>query len=287
MTNPGKKRILIIGHKGQLGSLLMQTPSPHERVGIDLPEHDITHVDDVLSTLRQLRPDAVINPAAFTNVDAAESNPDLAYAVNAHGAGNVARGCHELGIPLIQISTNEVFDGTAHHPYDEWDQPHALSTYARSKLAGERAVRFYHDDVRIVRIAWLFAPGGNNFPAKIVAAARKHGALRVVEDEIGNPTYAPDLAAALFRLLDVSAAPGIYHITNSGTCSRYQFAVETLRQMGMNDVPVTPISHDQWPRPSQPPLRAVLANRAAARLGIQLRPWQEAVADWARHERSA
>ena len=217
-------RILIVGHKGQLGQTILATPTEHEFVGIDLPEHDITDADDVIPTIETLAPDAVINPAAFTNVDAAEANPDLAYHVNAHGAGNVARACHALGIPLIQISTNEVFDGTrVGQPYDEWDQANATSTYARSKLAGENAVRFYHDNVLIVRIAWLFSSGGNNFPGKICAAADKHGALKVVDDEFGNPTYAPDLAQALIALLDQQAPPGIYHITNGGSCSRYEF----------------------------------------------------------------
>ncbi|NOZ50265.1 MAG: dTDP-4-dehydrorhamnose reductase, partial [Chloroflexi bacterium] len=232
------KRILIIGHKGQLGQTIMAMPSHYEHLGIDLPEHDITDPADAIPTLLDLHPDAVINPAAFTNVDAAEANPDLAYGVNAHGAGNIARACHQLGVPLIHISTNEVFDGTAAQPYDEWDQPHALSIYARSKLAGEQAVRFYHDDVRIVRIAWLFAAGGNNFPGKIVAAAQKYGALRVVDDEFGNPTYAPDLASALLRLLDVEVPPGIYHITNAGVCSRHEWAAEVLQQMGMGHMPL-------------------------------------------------
>lgn len=275
-------KILIVGHLGQLGRILITAAPHHELLGIDLPDHDITNAADVIPTILNLAPDAVINPAAFTNVDAAETNPDLAYRVNAHGAGNVARACRRLGIPLIHISTNEVFDGTrAGQPYDEWDQTNALSAYARSKLAGEKAVQFHHDDVRIVRIAWLFAPGGANFPGKICAAADTHGALKVVDDEFGNPTYAPDLAPALFALLDRQAPPGIYHITNAGACSRYEFACEVLRQSGRGHIPVTPIPHTAWPRPSQPPLRALLANRAAAALGIQLRPWQEAVAAWA------
>jgi len=276
-------RILIIGHKGQLGQTLMAASTAHELIGIDLPEHDITDAADVIPTILALAPDAVINPAAFTNVDAAEVDPDLAYSVNAHGAGNIARACHELGVPMIQISTNEVFEGTAETPYDEWDQRKAKSVYARSKLAGENAVRFYHDNVLLVRIAWLFSPGSNNFPGKICAAADKHGTLRVVDDEFGNPTYAPDLAPALLALLDRQAPPGIYHITNGGSCSRYEFALEALRLTGRVHIPVTPIPHTDWPRPSQPPLRALLANRAAAALGIQLRPWQEAVAEWAQH----
>ncbi len=280
-------RILIVGHKGQLGRTLYHLASGHEHIGLDLPEFDMTD-PAAMGMIDDLRPDAVVNVAAYTNVDGAEANPELAYAVNAHAVGYLARACHRLRVPLLHMSTNEVFDGTALRPYDEWDQPRPLSAYACSKLAGENAARFHHDHILIVRIAWLFAPGGVNFPAKILAAADKFDpaapgpGLRVVDDEFGNPTYAPDLAPALFTLLDRSAPPGIYHLTNTGMTSRYEFAREVLQQSGRGHVPITPISHDEWKRSSQPPLRAVLANRAAARLGITLRPWQEAVVDWAR-----
>ncbi len=283
--NKSDMKYLIIGHKGQLGRLLFGFPSGCEHIGVDLPEHDITDAQAVVDLVLDQQPRAVINAAAFTNVDVAEVNPDLAYAVNAHAVGHLARACHRLDIPLVHISTNEVFDGSGDKPYDEWNQPHALSTYARSKQASETAARFYHDRVIIVRIAWLFAPGGNNFPAKIVAAADRHGALRVVDDEFGNPTYAPHLTSALFTLLNRDAPPGIYHLTNDGMCSRYEFACEVLRQSGREHIPVTPIPHTEWQRPSQPPLRAVLANRAAAALGITLPPWQEAVAEWAKLEK--
>ena len=278
-------RILIVGHKGQLGRLLYDFPTGHEHVGLDLPEFDMTAAEAVLDTLDELRPVAVVNAAAYTNVDGAESHPDLAYAVNAHAVGHLARACHRLDIPLIHVSTNEVFDGVAAMPYDEWDQPRPISAYARSKLAGENAARFFHDLVLIVRTAWLFAPGGNNFPAKIVAAADKHGALRVVDDEFGNPTYAPDLALGILALLERSAPPGIYHLTNQGVASRYEFALEVLRLTGRGHIPVTPVPHTAWQRSSQPPLRAVLANRAAAARGVELRPWQEALADWAEKEK--
>lgn len=283
-------RLLIVGHKGQLGRTLYNQTSQYDHLGLDLPDFDMTDPAAVLSTLGDLHPDAVINVAAYTNVDGAETNPDLAYAVNAHAVGHLARACHRLGVPLLHISTNEVFDGAGQRPYDEWDQPHPLSAYACSKLAGENAARFYHDQVLIVRIAWLFAPGGVNFPAKIVAAADKIDpsgpGLRVVADEFGNPTYAPDLAPALLALLDLPAPPGIYHLTNSGATSRYEFARQVLQQSGRGHIPVVPIAHTEWQRPSQPPLRAVLANRAAARLGIALRPWQEAVREWAGVQRS-
>ncbi len=277
-------RILIVGHKGQLGSILYNYPSEHERLGMDLPEHDITNASETQYALRQMRPELVINTAAFTNVDAAESNPDLAYRINAHAAGNLARACRDLGASLIHISTNEVFAGDrGGQPYDEWDGPDNFrgSAYARSKLAGEYAIRFYNAEIHIIRIAWLFSPGGVNFPAKIVNAADKLGALKVVDDEFGNPTYAPDLAEALYKLIDLKAPPGVYHLTNSGAASRYEMARETLRLTGRGHIPIEPIPHTAWQRAATPPLQALLANRAAAALGITLRPWQEALADWA------
>ena len=276
-------RILIVGHKGQLGRILYDFPSEHERLGMDLPEHDITNAQETQYALREMRPQIVINTAALANVDAAESQPDLAYRINAHAAGTLARACRQLGASLIHISTNEVFAGDREEPYDEWDTPDNVhgSVYARSKRAGERAIRFYHDDIRIIRIAWLFSPGGVNFPAKMVDAADKHGALKVVADEFGNPTYAPDLAEAIYKLIDTKSQPGIYHLTNSGVASRYDVAREALRLTGRGHVPVEPIPHTAWQRATTPPLRAILANRAAAGLGVTLRPWQEALADWA------
>ena len=273
--------ILIIGHKGQLGRRLYEFPTDFEHVGLDLPDFDMTDAPAVADTLAEIAPKIVINAAAFTDVDGAEANPDLAYAVNAHAVGHIARACNRLGVPLVHISTNEVFDGAARHPYDEWDQTSATSTYARSKLAGEQAARFYHDQVMIIRIAWLFAPGGNNFPAKILAAADKYGELRVVDDEFGNPTYAPHLVRGIYGLIGRSVPFGIYHLTNQGTCSRYEFALEVLRLSGRGDIPVTPIPSSEWSRASRPPLKAILANRAAAAHGIELPPWQEAVAEWA------
>ena len=187
---------------------------------------------------------------------------------------------------MVYISTNEVFDGIAQSPDHEWDVPNPISVYARSKAAGERVVRTLLQRFYIVRVAWLFAPGGNNFVSKIVAAARKHGALRVVGDEFGNPTYAPDTAAAIARLVETDHF-GIYHFTNSGFCSRYEFAREALRLAGLGQMPITPIAASEWPRLSTPPLRAVLANVAGAELGITLRPWQEALAAYFEEEVSA
>lgn len=272
-------RIAITGARGQLGRQLMAAFAGHELWGLDLPDDDITQ-PALGRALADWRPDLALHAAAYTDVDGCETDPELAFRVNAVGAQNVALAAQRAGAAMLYISTNEVFDGARRDLYREWDQPAPMSVYARSKAAGEQIVRdllagrFY-----IVRIAWLFGPGGVNFVTKILAAAAQHGALRVAADEFGNPTYAPDLAAAIVRLVETGHF-GVYHLTNAGFCSRYDFAREIMRLAGRADLPMTPILSADWPRPSRPPLHAVLANTAAANLGITLRPWQAALAEY-------
>jgi dTDP-4-dehydrorhamnose reductase len=178
---------------------------------------------------------------------------------------------------MVAVSTNEVFDGTATGPYQESAPANPINPYGSSKRTGEQmAVRYIADKLYIVRTAWVYSPGGNNFPAKIIAAADKHGELRVVTDEIGNPTYAPDLAAAIVELIQTRTY-GIYHFTNAGYCSRYDFAKEILRQSDREGIPVHPITLTDYPRSSTVPPFAPLANINGAELGIELRPWQEAL----------
>lgn len=195
----------------------------------------------------------------------------------------MALACLEADAALVHVSTNEVFPG---HPgvfYREYDLTDAASVYARSKLAGENAVMQIARRLYIVRVAWLFAAGGVNFPAKIVDAADRLGVLRVVNDEFGNPTYAPDAAAAIAQLIETGRY-GIYHLVNDGWCSRYEFAQQVLAHSGRNHIALTAITHKEWQRSTQPPLHAVLVNQAAAALGIRLRPWQEAVEAYCRQE---
>jgi dTDP-4-dehydrorhamnose reductase len=275
--------ILIIGSRGQLGQAVrsVYATQPGNRVTEwHRPERDITQpaiVDHVV----QLRPAVVINCAAWTNVDGAEAQPAAAYVTNALGPHYLAEGCRRCGALLVQVSTNEVFAGIPSVFYWEYDQPQPGGVYARSKRAGELAVLQSGARALIVRVAWLFDPGGTNFPSKMIAAADKHGSLRVVSDEIGNPTYAPDAAAALARLIEAER-PGIYHLVNAGHTSRFDFAAAVLQASGRGAVPLTAIAHTEWPRPAPPPLHAVLINQAAAALGITLRPWQEAVVEYAR-----
>lgn len=272
-------RIVITGCKGQLGTALQEVLVGDTLLDMDLPEYDITRRASVEQVIRDFRPDVVINAAAYTNVDGCERDPDLAYRVNALGAQNLALVCQRCSADLVHVSTNEVFDGTKTEPYLEFDPPHPINAYGRSKAAGERLVQMVWNRVYIVRTAWLYARGGQTFPYKIITRAREHGVLRVVTDEISSPTYAPDLAAAISQLIRTGQY-GIYHFTNAGACSRYDFAVKILQLAGMGHIPVEPITSDQYSRLSTPPLYSPLRNFCGAELGITLRPWEEALEDY-------
>jgi len=268
-------RIIVTGATGQLGTA-MQAALDEAGLGfINAPRWDITDPQTV-SRLADLRPEVIIHCAAMTNVDGCARNPDQAYHVNAFGTQNVALACQRAGAAMVHISTNEVFDGTATEPYREFDPPRAINPYGASKLAAEQIAGRLLNRLYIVRISWLFAPGRRNFVSKMVELADQHGRLRVVTDEVANPTYAPDLAAAIVRLIQTEHY-GIYHLVNEGYCSRYEFAVEIMKRSGREHIPVEPITSDQFQRASTPPPFAPLRNTVGAALGITLRPWREAL----------
>ncbi|HIE38467.1 MAG TPA: dTDP-4-dehydrorhamnose reductase [Anaerolineales bacterium] len=272
-------RIFITGCKGQLGRTLNDVLAGEVLAGCDLPELDIVDRAAIGAAIAGFAPDVVIHAAAWTDVDGCARDPERAYRVNGLGTQNVALACAQVGAPMVYISTNEVFDGEAAEPYREWDPIHPINPYGRSKAAGEWFVRHLLTRFYIVRTAWLYAPGGRNFPHRIIQLADERGALRVVTDEVGNPTYAPDLAQALAALIRTGAY-GVYHLTNAGHCSRYDFAREILRITGREQVPVEPIPLAEFQRASAPPPFAPLANTAGAALGIALRPWEEALAEF-------
>jgi dTDP-4-dehydrorhamnose reductase len=272
-------RIVITGCRGQLGQALEAELGEHQLLCLDLPYCDITDPACLLDTLAAFQPEVVIHAAAMTDVDGCEHNPEAAYRVNTWGTQNVAVACSRLGAAMVHISTNDVFDGTLGRPYYEWDRPSPRSVYAQSKAAAEFYVRSLLNRFYIVRTAWLYARGGNNFVTKVVAAADRHGRLRVVTDEVSAPTYAPDLAVAVSRLIEMGHF-GIYHFTNAGMCSRYEWARELLRFAGRAHVPLEPITSDQWQRAAPPPLYTPLANVSGAALGITLRPWEDALQDY-------
>lgn len=271
-------RVFITGCKGQLGRALNAAlTETHTLAGCDLPALDITEREAIHAAIADFAPDVVIHAAAWTDVNGCARNPDKAYRVNAVGTQNVALACAASDAAMVYISTNEVFAGQAEAPYREWDPPHPINPYGRSKAGGEWFTRHLLTRFYIVRTAWLYAPGGANFPHRIIELADELGELRVVTDEVGNPTFAPDLAEALGRLIETEAY-GVYHLTNAGHCSRYDFAREILRISGRDDVPVEPITLDEFERDSTPPRFAPLANTTAAALGIRPRPWEEALA---------
>jgi dTDP-4-dehydrorhamnose reductase len=271
-------RVVITGHRGQLGRQLVAAFGDHDLLNLDLPCDDITD-PAVSACIAAHQPDLVLHAAAYTDVDRCEGDTEKAFRVNAIGTQNVALGARQADAALLYVSTNEVFDGSRRDLYREWDQPSPLSAYARSKWAGEQIVRDLSKRFYIVRVAWLFGPGGTNFVTKILAAAERSGALRVAADELGNPTYAPDVAAAIAKLVGTGRY-GIYHLVNSGFCSRYELAREVMRLAGRPDLPVTPILNAEWARPSRPPLHSVLTNTAGSASGVTLRPWQAALAEY-------
>jgi len=270
-------RIAITGHRGQLGTALQQALAGHELLGLDLPEHDISDRAALQSALHGFAPDVVVHTAGYTDVDGCARDPDRALRANGLGTQNVALAATASDAALLYVSTNEVFPGDRGEPYLEYDPPRAGNAYGYSKWVGERYVeqlcrRFY-----IVRISWLFG-GPRSFVTKMLALSAERRELAVVDDEVGNPTYAPDLAKAMGRLI-ATGQYGIYHLVNEGACSRYEFARTILRQAGREEVLIRPIKLAEYHRDSTPPPRAVLRNYAAAALGIRLRPWPEALAD--------
>ncbi len=289
-------RIFITGDKGQLGRALRDALAGHALAGCDLPELSITNRAAIGAAVTDFAPDVVIHAAAWTDVDGCAREPGKAYLINAIGTQNVTLACAACDAAMVYISTNEVFDGAATEPYCEWDGINPINPYAKSKAAGEWFTRHLLTRFYIVRTAWVYARGGRNFstPSRIVQVADdastarlsspKSGsaqgkALKVVIDEVGNPTYAPDLAVAIAALVQTGAY-GIYHLTNAGHTSRYDYVREVLRLAGREHIPVEPISLDDFPRASNPPRFAPLANMAAAALGITLRPWQDAVREF-------
>jgi len=270
-------RVLITGAKGQLGRALdARLP---DAIGADLPEIDITQPEAIEAAVNAVQPEVIIHCAALTDVDGCARDPELAYRVNGMGTQNVAQAAACAGAALVYISSNEVFDGTRREPYSEFDATNPINPYARSKLAGEWFVAHLTSRFYIVRTAWLTGHGGRNFVHRIQQLADERGQLRVVMDETANPTFIEDLADAIIKLLQTERF-GIYHLTNAGYCSRYEYARKILELSGRGHIPVEPITRADFARPSTPPEFTPLANMAAAALGITLRPWEEALAEF-------
>jgi dTDP-4-dehydrorhamnose reductase len=271
-------RIFVTGNRGQLGQELMRAFPDEEVDGADLPELDIADADLTRRIIEAARPDVVVHCAAITDTSLCERDPDLAQRVNSLGTRNVALACRDAGAALVYVSTNEVFDGLKREPYRESATPNPINAYGRSKLAGEEHVRKLLDRYYVVRTAWLYGGGERDFPAKILAAAAERRELSVVTDEVATPTWARDLAGAI-AVLTRHDVYGVYHFTNVGECSRYDWAREILRLAGRDDVALTATTTAALqPFPPKPPY-SVLRNDAGAKLGIAFRPWQDALGE--------
>lgn len=274
-------KILVAGAKGLLGKRIVQAleANGHLVSGFDVDTVDITHFEAVQSAVYDNSPDLVINCAAWTDVDGCAREPEKALRINGYGAQNLAIASHQINAGILHISSNEVFNGKQTTPYHEYDTTEATNPYSVSKLVAERAIVAVNPRHYIVRTAWLFDAGGRNFIHAILNAVKAGRTLRVVTDEVANPTYNVDLTQAIVKLIHTGRY-GTYHLVNSGACSRYTFARHVLDCAGFNDVEITPITRHEWQRLSTPPAYASLANTTGAMLGITLRGWREAVAEF-------
>jgi dTDP-4-dehydrorhamnose reductase len=266
-------RVAVTGGRGQLGRQLERVFSGNDVLIVDLPDLDIRSTR-IIEDIKRFEPELIVHAAAMTDVDGCARDPDEAMRSNAFGTRNVALAARQTNADLVYISTNEVFPGEAGHIYDEFDTVGPINPYGRSKAAGEQYVRTLWPRHFICRTAWVYGPGGNHFVGKILDRAAQ-GDLTVVDDEIGSPTYAPDLAEAI-RDIASSGVYGTYHLVNEGVCSRYEFAAAIVELSGLpNRIHASKLA--KWPRPSRVPPHTPLRNFAAAELGITLPPWRESL----------
>lgn len=269
-------RILVFGAGGMLGTDLLQEWTSDELIPARSRETDIRDLLQVRTLVHEVRPDWIVLAAAYTDVDGSEKYPELAYAVNSKGTENVARTAQECGARLLYIGTDYVFDGRTTRPYEPDDPIAPLSIYGKSKAEGELAVRKYLADWCIVRTSWLFGASGASFPEKILRASESGSELRVVNDQVGSPTYTRDLAVAIRDLIRLDAR-GIVNVTNEGSCSWFEFAREILRQTGRRDVTVLPITTQEAGRRASRPAYSVLSPRSFLNMGHRTRTWQDAL----------
>ena len=297
-----QRKIAIIGANGMLASMLRERASESLDLHLfDLPDFDMTDADRALTTLTALNPDVVINCAAFTQVDTCETQPDLAFRVNGDGPGYLAVAAKEIGATLVHISTDFVFSGDTTSPYCEEAATGPLSFYGQSKLRGEQAILDSGlTDYYIVRTSWLYGPNGPNFVETIIRLASEREELGVVSDQIGTPTYTGDLAKAIFALLGLTSHPysiqdyapfGLYHYSNQGFCTWYDFACEIIQQLREINVTlkvkqIKPITTDEYPVAAKRPVYSVLSKqKIVAATGLNIPDWKESLRIYLRSRR--
>jgi dTDP-4-dehydrorhamnose reductase len=269
-------KVLVLGSKGMLGSMLMKVLGDLKPLGWDKEEIDITQFPQVEEKLSRAKPEVIINAAAYTDVDGAEMNRDLAFTVNEEAVRYLAMVAKELDALLIHYSTDYVFTGDKAEGYSEGDAPGpAVNIYGESKLAGEQALQSIASHYYLLRTAWLYGPNGKNFVDTILQSVGSKKRIEVVNDQHGSPTFTKDLAFYTRQMIEGKYEPGIYHATNSGVTTWFEFAQEIFR-LANAQVEVTSVASEQFPRPAKRPKYSILTNTK----GPQMRPWQEAVKEY-------
>ena len=281
IKNGGKwiMKVLVTGVKGQLGHDVMNELALRgiEGIGVDVEEMDITDRTACETVISQEKPDAVIHCAAYTAVDAAEDNLELCRKINAEGTRNIARVCKAMDIKMMYISTDYVFNGGGQRPWEPDDHREPLNVYGLTKYEGEIAVEQNIQKYFIVRIAWVFGVNGKNFIKTMLRLGKEKGAVSVVNDQIGSPTYTYDLARLLVDMIQTDKY-GRYHATNEGLCSWYEFACEIFRQAGMDEVKVTPVDSDGFPAKAKRPSNSRMSKEKLTENGFERLPsWQNAL----------
>ncbi|WP_027087218.1 dTDP-4-dehydrorhamnose reductase [Cohnella panacarvi] len=273
--------IVVTGGDGQLGQELVRLCSKRcEVVGLNRSQLDVTDKYQCLLGIKRLQPDAIVHAAAYTAVDRAETDKDGAWRVNVEGTRNVAGAAEAVGASFCYISTDYVFDGEGTIPYGELDVPNPRSVYGKTKLEGERLASALCEKTFIVRTSWVYGKYGNNFVRTMLRLARQNTKLKVVNDQKGSPTYTHDLAKFIIELVQTKKY-GVYHATNSGHCTWYEFAKAVFEEAGMEHIPIAPCTTEEYPRPAPRPKYSVLGNDNLIHAGFQpLRHWRAALRDY-------
>jgi dTDP-4-dehydrorhamnose reductase len=273
-------KVLVTGVKGQLGYDVVNELERrgHEAVGVDIQEMDITDAASVNQVIKAAAPDAVIHCAAYTAVDAAEDNEELCRRVNAGGTQNIANVCKELDIKMIYISTDYVFEGQGERPWEPDDERNPQSVYGRTKYEGELAVQNTLEKYFIVRIAWVFGINGKNFIKTMLKLGETHDTIRVVNDQFGSPTYTFDLAKLLVDMVQTTKY-GVYHATNEGICSWYEFACAIFEEAGLSEkVTVLPVSTAEYGAKAARPYNSRMSKEKLTQNGFEKLPtWRDAL----------
>lgn len=281
VTKMDEYKVLVTGSKGQVGAEIVELL---KREGFTVYGYgrdvlDVKNLEQVENLMHTVNPNVVIHSAAYTNVDKAESEENIAFSVNAYGTRNIAVASEQIGAKLVYLSTDFVFDGAEEEPYNEFTSTNPLSVYGKSKLAGEQFVQHFHSRFFIVRTSWVFGKYGKNFVQTMLQLALRNQPLTVVDDQLGSPTYAHDLAKIILQLIQTNKF-GVYHVSNAGECSWFDFAEAIFKEANL-DVTLTPCKSKDYIQQAQRPAYSVLDNMALRINGFQeLRHWKEALKEY-------